>query len=177
MCDLISATIASTALSSLSAITGAVGESFSESEKAEAVNEANYQAAQNAINDQLNKSNLEGIKQQQESKNLADKKQALKIENMQKTADLKTSSKSSGGAYDSILRQQAIIDGNNMSVIDNQNKMLNLSSNINRHSYKSDAERKISGLKEYKPKSNGLIALESGLKIGSSILSGAKALK
>ncbi len=177
MCDLVSASIAGGILSSISIISDTVGTIMSEKEKAERVNEANYTSAQNAIDEQLNNSNQEGIKQQKEREKLSDKKLSLKIDGLKKESDLIASSNASGNAYDNVLRNQSIIDGNNMSGIDKDFAMIDLNSNVNRQSYKKQAQRKIGSLQEYTPKNTGLIIFDSALKIGSSMLNTYKGIK
>lgn len=177
MCDLVSASIASGVLSSLSIVSDTIGTIMGEKEKAERVNEANYITAQNAIEEQLDNSNKEGIKQQKEKANLSDKKLSLKIDNLKKESDLVASSNASGNAYDNVLRSQSIIDGNNMSSIDKDFAMIDLNSNLNRQNYKQQAQRKIGSLQEYTPKNTGLIIFDSALKIGSSMLNTYKGIK
>ena len=175
MCNVTAGVAAATNI--LSTITDTASTIISEREKAKKVNEANFQSAKNAISEQLQKSNLEGIKEQQSRKKLNNEKLSLKIDNMQKKADLKSYAKSSGNAYNSLFRQLGINHGRNMSSIDESISMQELNSKFNRQNYRNNAINKISSLQEYTPKNPWLLGVNTGLKIGSSMFNAYKSYK
>lgn len=171
MCDLVSGAMA--ALSTASALTGAAATVMSEKARAEATNAANLHKSKTAIKQQLDLSNLEGIKTSQNRQSLAnqalEEKRAAMIQGSRQRASGK-----SEGSKDVAERNYARALGLSQGLIDSQMTNDAAGSLFANQRYKSNAENSINSLQSYQPSNMWLTGLDTSLQIGSGLLGAYK---
>ena len=171
MCDPVSGTMA--AVSAASALTNTATSLIREKAASEAQNSANLHSARQAIKEQLDLSDLDGIKTQRKNAALSQNSLKIKRAAMEQSAKARSSNLSTG-SKNALERDYSRSLGLSQGLIDAESDYNKNQSLLSRGYYKDDAQGRISGLRSYSGTNPWLRGIDTSLQIGSGLLGAYK---